>query len=555
VNHPFVLCSTFSLLALLGAGCSPDSTPRTVDTQTNWLTSCGSDADCGEFSCLCGTCTRLCTGDDACAGLAGAECVSPSDPGSLALCGGTQAEAGMCLVRCESTECAEGQACVAGVCEPLVPPTTVVTVTPETTFQILSGFGATLAYVEDSVLVHPEAESLAQTMFADLGLDVLRLRNHYGYEGEEDLTSAVAVVDSATQSLGRQPLLMLASWSPPALQKANLSLTCAGNEATCTLAATATGGFDYAAYGNYWRDSLAAYASAGLSFDYIGIQNNPEFVPLATIPGEGCRFLPVEGETSVLVDGVSTQVRYPGYREALSAVKDALGTEASNVGFLAPDTADPRAAEGFMTALDPTELDALAHHLYGVNAAAPDLEMLGSLSELGQARGLPVFQTEIPCADGLSTATMIHHALTTAQSSVYLVSALVGPSGLGLITLDASSFAPEPAYHALQHFALFTDPEWTRVAVESSSSELLTSAWLAPDQSALSVVLINPSGEELVARADLGQFDWAGSVVTRTVFAGDERMARLGSLGEDSTVRIPSGAVVTLAFTSQATAP
>ncbi len=556
MTNPPAFGSTFgllTLLALFGTACSPDSTPRTVDTQTNWLTSCNADADCGGLVCLCGACTRGCTDNDACAGLAGAECVLPDDPGSLALCGGTKAEAGLCLLRCESTECAEDQACVAGVCEPANPPNTVVTVAPETRFQVLTGFGATLAYAEASVVAHPEAEALARTMFADLGLDVLRLRNHYGYPGEEDLSSAAEILDTATGSLGRKPLLILASWSPPADQKANLSLTCAGDEATCTLASSADS-FDYAAYGDYWRDSLAAYESAGLSFDHIGIQNNPEFVPLATIPGEGCRFLPAEGETSIFVNGVATQVRYPGYREALAAVKEALGTEASSVGFLAPDTADPRAAEGFMTALDPTELDGLAHHLYGVDASAPDLELLGSLSALGQDHGLPVFQTEIPCTDGLSTAIMIHHALTTAQSSMYLVSALVGPSGLGLIAVDGSTFSTEPSYHALRHYALFTDPSWTRVAVESTSTDLLASAWLAPDQSALSVVLINTSGEEMVTRSDLGGFSAESAEVTRTVFAGDEQFARLGALPENGVVRLPAGSVVTLALTAQTTA-
>jgi hypothetical protein len=58
-------------------------------------------------------------------------------------------------------------------------------------------------------------------MSAELGLDVLRLRNRFGYTGDDDLSSAGEIVSGVAASLGREPTLLLTSWSPPATMKAN----------------------------------------------------------------------------------------------------------------------------------------------------------------------------------------------------------------------------------------------------------------------------------------------------------------------------------------------
>jgi len=85
-----------------------------TDSNTHWLSSCTSDADCGSLTCLCGECTKPCTEDSACSGLAGnATCETAS-------C--APATSKVCTVKCTSaSDCPEGGArftCRDGECAP-----------------------------------------------------------------------------------------------------------------------------------------------------------------------------------------------------------------------------------------------------------------------------------------------------------------------------------------------------------------------------------------------------------------------------------------------------
>ncbi|MBN1606841.1 MAG: hypothetical protein JW940_09410, partial [Polyangiaceae bacterium] len=186
------------------AACDPKGGPQT-DSQTNWLRACDSQADCGDLDCICGACTRLCDKDASCKTFGGA-CLTSQEVGVVALCSGTRPSvAGLCLPECDDGSCPEGQMCVAGACNPVPSPTVSVVVDGGAENQTLVGIGATLAYVEADILKHPRKAALVEAMFSGLGLDILRLRNRYGYTGDDDLGSAREVVAAATESLGRTP--------------------------------------------------------------------------------------------------------------------------------------------------------------------------------------------------------------------------------------------------------------------------------------------------------------------------------------------------------------
>ncbi len=542
----------FSLaLGLLVAACAPTSGPRT-DSQTNWYRPCDSDGQCGGLSCLCGACTRVCDAAASCASLEGAACVPAADAGSVAFCGGQAPEGGgLCLLQCDDGDCPSGQVCVAGACSPLPEPSVGVVVDPSVTHQELIGLGATLAYFEADVLRHPSGDALVAAMFSDLGLDLLRLRNRYGHTGDDDLTSAVELIGVATEELGRAPTVMLTSWSPPAALKESGALECRGDADTCTLARADDGGFDYAGFAAYWRDSLDAYAAAGLTPDFVGLQNNPDFVPEAITPGEGCRFLPSEGSTTALVDGVAVEVEYPGFAEALTAVVGALDGLATPPRLAAPETSGIYTLADYVEALDPAELGALAHHLYGTEPSAIDRVTLGAVHDLGQRLDLPLLQTEM-LADGFGTAVLMHHALVTEGAAAYLQGVLAAPGTSAtvtpgtLIALGMEDYSLEDAYHAVRHFAHDTDPGWLRVDAGSDADDLLTSAWLSPAGDALTLVLVNAGSDELAATLDLGDTDPTSTAVTRTVFDGVERSAELGALPAERIVRVPGRALVTV---------
>lgn len=47
------------------------------------------------------------------------------------------------------------------------------------TYQTLEGFGAAIAWYDNWLTGHPNKSELYKTLFFDLGLDILRLRNQY----------------------------------------------------------------------------------------------------------------------------------------------------------------------------------------------------------------------------------------------------------------------------------------------------------------------------------------------------------------------------------------
>jgi hypothetical protein len=543
-------------LALPLAACSPSNSPQT-GSQTNWLVTCDSSAECGTgLECVCGACTATCLTEPACADLPGASCVASSDDGAIALCGGKAPPINLCLPRCDDESCADGMSCVAGVCQPTGKTSLEVTVDPTARYQTLVGFGASLAYAEDQIDAHPDKAALYDAFFTEAGLDVLRLRNRYDDGTEDPLSSTSAIVDDVSERLGHAPVLFLNSPTPPAALKANGSRTCDGDPATCTLVSLPSGGFDYAGFAGYWRSSLEAYAGANLRPDFISIQSHPNWIAPDGVALDACIFLPEEGTTTVTVDDVETEVTYPGYREALAEVERAIADLPDLPLIGAPETGVGGLAE-FVSALDVSSFDALAFHGYGVEPASVDPELLEDVGELAEQSDRPAFLTEMQ-SEGIETAVMIHHALTAANASVYLQNDLVltNPDAepLALALLSEDSFELQGNFYAFSHYAKNTDPGWIRVGVSSSSPDLLSSAWLARDQSAVTVVLVNPGEDALDAKLTLPEplrSELTIAQVTRTVFDGLERSAALGELPASGVVAIPAGSIVTVSFGSE----
>jgi len=550
---------SWCLLGALGAlGCDGKVGPQTTDSQTNWLRSCQQNNDCGdEFACVCGICTATCSDDSGCAQISkGATCIASTDEAAIAQCGGSPApQPGMCMPRCEATGCPSTQMCVAGVCTPQPTPAAHVSVDTRTVHQTLTGFGAAVAYGEGEITTHPKKAALYKTIFADLGLDVLRLRLPNGGMSDADLTTTSALLAAAEASLGRMPTVVLTSWSPPTNLKANAALNCSGNPGTCTLAKDGMGGYNYSGFADYWRKGLDAYAGANIAPDFIGIQNNPDWYPTATEVGEACVFLPVEGSTMVTVAGNPVSVSYPGFAEAQAATVSALSDMPNPPKILAPETADFSKVSDYISVLDASSFDALAHHLYSVDPENVDLTELDTLGGIATDATKPIFQTEMQ-SDGLGTAMLMHYATAIEGASMYLqttlTSSATGPTTNpnALVFLNSTDYTLLDPYYAMQHFALHTDPGWSRVEVTSSESLLLTSGWVSPKGDALTVILVNAGTTDVDTALDLGGVTLAHSSVTRTVFGGVERAASLGSLAATGVLKLPSRSIVTVAFSN-----
>jgi len=545
-----------ALLAIgCALGCEPRANPQTIDSQTNWLRSCSADSQCGDAKCLCGVCTSPCMDDSMCSERRGAECVTAKEDGAIAQCRGARPPAaGLCMPRCDDENpCASKQMCVAGVCTPVPTPTASVTVDTLSMHQMLVGFGATVAYGEDEITSHPQKDALADALFPEVGLDILRLRDKFEHTGDDNLMLSKRLLDAATASLGHKPTLFMTSWSPPAALKANKDVQCSGNADTCTLARNASNEFDYAGFASFIRRSLDAYAAVDIVPDYFGIQNNPNWLPTAAELGEACRFLPTEGSVTVPVKGVSTTVQYPGYDKAQAATVQALEGLGALPRILAPETSDFASVADYVPNLDFTEVEALSHHLYGVDPENLDTTALAAIGALAADNSRPIFQTEMQ-ADGFGTTLFLHYTTVVEGASAYIQQTLTG-SATGptanpqaLVGLGANNFTRQDPYYAFQHYALHTDPGWMRVDAKSDSDTLLASAWLSPSGYELTVVLVNAGTTDIDMKLSLANGGFTSSVVTRTVFNAAERAAELGHLSKEGILTLPPQAVVTVWF-------
>jgi len=417
--------------------------------------------------------------------------------------------------------------------------------------QTLEGFGASIAWYLREASSHERKDELFDVIFRDLGLDILRFRNRYGRSDPQDamLQQEVEIYRGATQSLGRPPKLMLTSWSPPGPLKANGKEGCNGN-ASCTLAKE-NGEFVYAKFADYWLLSLTHYASLGLVPDFVSIQNEPSFIPPSW---EGCKLEPTE------------TADYPGYDRALRAVHAKLQRLSSPPRLVGPEVLGIHwdLPQEYFRALDSGLLYGFAHHLYekgddGVwdwREPGPD-SFVDEMQRAGRvAPGLPIFQTEFNTDEdrgtdgGLETAWLIHHSLVEEKVNAWLYWDLVWGQRKGLVSINGSAFKARDQYHAVRHYARFTDPGYVRVGAAADSRDVRASAYIAPDQSRLSLIVLNVGKRDRAVVVDPGGFSHARSDVYRTVFrpGRSKTWVSLGRLPPDSSVVLPSRSMATVVF-------
>ncbi len=434
-----------------------------------------------------------------------------------------------------------------------------ILIDPDTTYQTVAGFGASVAWFQGTLVAHPLKDEIYEHIFAELGLDILRFRNRFERTDSNDgnLAEEVEILERATASLGHPPTVMLTSWAPSGPIKANGEERCEGND-DCTLRRDG-GEFVYDEFATYWSDSLEHYATLGIVPDYVSIQNEPDFTPGSW---EGCRFAPTE--TDLL----------PGYDRALEAVHARLSERDSPPELLGPETQGihySRVAD-YLAPLDTSLLGGVAHHLYEQGAdgiwdwrlPGPDSYAREMRITANVAGGLPLFQTEFATDDdgfvegGFETAWLIHNSMTEEGTAAFLYWDLVWPDG-GLVALpgwDDEAYCPSDycirdQYYAVRHFSRFTDPGWVRVEATvfgALLSNVRASAYLSPDGDQLTVVLLNAGGVERTVPVDFGAFNGASAEVYRTIFrpGESETWQQLGALPETGEFVLAPRSVLTV---------
>jgi len=428
------------------------------------------------------------------------------------------------------------------------PTTGAVSVDTGRRFQTLEGFGAAVAWFQDR-LSGVVADGLLEFLFPELGLDILRFRNRFERtdKTDEQLSQEVAIFERATRALGHPPKLLLSSWSPPARLKASGREKCEG-ESACTLKKQ-DGHFVYEAFADWWKRSLEHYARLGLRPDWISLQNEPDFVPSAW---EGCKFTPEETDD------------FPGYGQALLAVHKAIAGLPHAPRLLGPETLGIHSerVQSYLAGLDPNLLWGVAHHLYERGPDSVwDWREPGPESFVDEMEGLkaatdkPTFQTEFSTDDdegilgGFETAWLIHETMAVQGAVSFLYWDLIWQGSRGLVSMKGFTPSPRDQYYSMRHFARFTDPGYVRVAADATGEGLLASAYVAPDDSRLTLVLLNTSQKAMDARIDGGSFEGVPSQAFVTSYRPEasRRWSEIGALTAGK-LRLPARSVATVVF-------
>jgi glucuronoarabinoxylan endo-1,4-beta-xylanase len=456
--------------------------------------------------------------------------------------------------------------------------------------QKIAGFGAADAFYTNWLTAHPNKEQIYALLFGreTLGASILRVQNIYGQNQNSPFDPDTAeVVAKANQYRGSPMTVLMTSWSPPGSLKASGQVSCDNTqpEAGCTLAKVNGGGYDYAGFAQYWFDSLNAYASLGVTPDYISLQNEPDFTPYP--PGyAACRFDPTEEAGGI----------YAGYKQALDAVYTTLQTMPNPPAMVGPEVVgigynDP---ENYLSALDTDELGelgAVAHHLYhGGDSGAPDSFNAAMLQLSGAAPGKTLWETEFDHSSDQSTAMdtawLIHDAMATEEASAYLYWSYFWPDTNQLVYIDNPFNSPSSwqypngyhindYYYALQHFSRFVQPGFQRIASMTGLDELRATAYYSAPEHQLVFVLINTSNTDTLSPALVlppygprgsqggatldssprtverpAQPQFITTAVYRSTFSGtSERFALLGPLPANGVVTLPPQAVATVVVT------
>lgn len=382
--------------------------------------------------------------------------------------------------------------------------------------QTMVGFGAAGAWYENWLLAHPDRQELYQVMFVDLGLDVFRIRNTWGYADPVQYRQIAQIVREVDSLTGGSMLYKMASWSPPASLKSNNDTHSGG-----TLASSG-GSFRYADYADYWYNSLVAYEAQGVVPDFVSFQNEPDFD--AGTQWESCLFSPTEGANA-------------GYAQALNAVAPRLAQLPNPPRLIGPEVLGIgyNNMTNYISAMNTDHLYAYAFHLYhggdhqnnNPDSYIPYLEYLRT-----NHGDKPLFQTEFDRGDWFNTVWLIHNNLAHGNVAMYLYWELFWetrtPEDKALVILEnpwqTANWTTEQGwyrtqyYYGFRHFSRYISRDWVRVETNNTRDAALRhTAFRSPSGDSLTIVVLNVGSTPISAPITIdGSAVGSGSMVQTT---------------------------------------
>jgi glucuronoarabinoxylan endo-1,4-beta-xylanase len=431
-------------------------------------------------------------------------------------------------------------------------PEAVAEVNIGTVYQQLEGFGGAAVYDCPSLANSPKREEICDLLFKELGIEILRIRNTYGYVSDPynyEMLGTVAVVAEAKEP-DRSPdiKIELCPWSPPAYLKSNNSESGGG-----TLKKDAYGNFIYDDYAQWWYDSILAFSAYGAKPDFISIQNEP----IIETSYDSCRFYPNQW----------WDPNVAAYDHAFEAVWQKLNAEMGpNMPQMwAPESMglidmewyvyfgfDPISGENVG---DINHIAGFAHHLYFNDYEENDYDDPDSMIDAMNYAYTnysykPLHMTEyvkldtIPNFDmGMKFAWHIYNCLYYLHSTSYFNWTLFRSSGGGgIVTINSpTEYVIRPQYWFLKAYTRFTDRDWFVIgtsAAGSGSDNVRVSAFKSPDGNQQTVVILNKSADTTNLSLTLNGFSLDNSPIYRS--GETEHWAYIGLFyGADSLILPP----------------
>jgi len=367
-----------------------------------------------------------------------------------------------------------------------------IAIDPTNVKQQMIGFGGALTWYSNWVTVNNKVNEIADLMFTDLGIDIIRFKNWYypdNYPTDKTTTTMSADGSNAAwtatntlYNLAKQRnasiRILFSSWGPPASLKDN------GKLPDGTLKKDGSNLFMYDAYAQYWSDVLD---NVPFNPDYISIQNEPTFVN--------------SGWTTCQWSNVETPT-LPSYNIAFNKVYDKIKTRSFVPVMAGPESANIQAFVPFANDLSSNaNCGMYAFHPYDINSSTSTSSITSLLQSVGNFSTKPILMTEFSDnLDWFNTALFIQRALIYANISGYIYWKLAWytPStgtDAGMISLasanSTSAYTVTPFYYLIKHFSKHIDIGYHRVETSSSNSSLITSAFVSSDNTKMTIVVIN----------------------------------------------------------------
>ncbi|MFA7485993.1 MAG: hypothetical protein WCZ89_08220, partial [Phycisphaerae bacterium] len=356
-----------------------------------------------------------------------------------------------------------------------------------------------------------------------------------------DFNDSVEIVKQAQAHLPNLKL-MITPWTPPAYLKSTDSVI--GG----TLKKI-DGKFAYEQYAQWWYESLKAYEKQGIKFDYMTLQNEPDFAANY----DSCVFAATEDANNA------------GYNYAQEAVWKKLNAEMGSdmPKMLDPDSMGFTNLENYIRNFKSHEYSyGYAHHLYGCTGCAEDpdryIPLMLRFKEFNAKYGnnKPMFQTEFEdkpdtWTGAMNTAILMHNSLAIQEVAGYLYWDLFWTVGSGLISItDTDNYIIMPAYYAFKQFSAFIHSGWQRVEAASDNSGLRISVYISPDGKKLTAVLINTSPKTDI-ETELMFKDFAVSEGEIYRSSESENCVLVGSYEPCGKVNLPAYSITTIVLSAK----